>query len=1300
MEVNVSLSALKPSAYREFVKGWDKTRYDALFRMFTDNPKAYRIYLDPADVDSSVSEDSIDSRVLAALQVKGIKIDDYVGGYGIDSHGRRVKLGRVLDSEVLRQRFANDPIRQASKNGEFACVISRHPYDIAGMSADRGWTSCMSIPTSHPGTVLKNSKRIRNYPDTKKPIPKESIVNHGGSNARYLKPMINAGTLIAYWIRRTDENINHPSARILLKVYKDATGATMLRPSDMYGTAPKQFAATVAEWCDKVNKEFFHVKTLVTYDLASGQYSDASDPADVDTMPKTFDGSHIEHIAQTLGSGDYDTVRRLVRMLVIVPDGTDPNQTFPALASALNLAIHKGLVRSPIDLLAHVLGNLKQMLVEPDLSPAISDAYKSIASSCGLLAEAVLESPKKHKINPNPIFEGATALLKHKIGTVSDLFRITLACKARVNSPIKVTTKFTLVWWMKNITSANAKVSVAGVRTNYALAFLAFVIVVTKAKTLKSITWPVFSKQLALLLRNWDVDLKTLVLSIPVICLGRAVPTINQAYESYADVIQKRPFDDRAALLKQLPVSTTVQVRDFYQSMYSKVYSNRVLSLLEGMWSSSIYVSSLKMLLGTDVYDAASNAVEVLAKPKKIQVNVRARPGERVRLDFDLTQPVADQIKDSGVSPTAFARSLVESLSSAGRDKERTSAFTLLGTSDAMIDAAVRGCTEFADRFSGSRSTSPTSYAACLNHLTVVFDSLRESITDLESPTSDIDAALDRADRELAKLVASIPRPTKVKNALDLAALVGSIMACAGNRRAEFDTLLSSKSKDVQRAALSVLCSTGASWRLDRYSNLTAPAREALKGAYMELCSFTGAGRSASIVDDESYFGGDFMYKLVHVAPDLYLDSSDDDEYTCFFSRGLQSILKGKDKDPFNFIQVGNSVIDSVNKTREWVKTTAGSDAVRRLIRTISKQPSLTGLRTYYLLALVEPDQLVAEHLSLGLISPYTAKLFSGVSSTPQSISNVYEYNSSEEVHPHNKLFKLVVSFTYGVLRCRRIPKFGDVEVLPLEVMTDLSLRAHAENSELAYGGSGLPLALASYWRSPNMIGLSMSEVDKLSRQELIDWVRFYSDDRFVWSALPNSSSPFTVVRDEDLREVVAGIRRTLFEDKISVPVAPPHYENFCVPLLSKSVKAGVRHSMAESLVGSKMKKDDDLSIAVIAAACVMYAVRWSQSPTFVSDVNSLSHEQIINFLTNAGLSGVFFKNSDSMVVPERPFVLDDDYDSRRPRQPKEPVVVFDLKDADLHELRARFIKAAPLLQTVYLASVVLTGQHPKPVRV
>ena len=78
MEVDVSLSALKPSAYREFVKGWDKTRYDALFRMFTDNPKAYRIYLDPADVDSSVSEDSIDSRVLAALQVKGIKIDDYV----------------------------------------------------------------------------------------------------------------------------------------------------------------------------------------------------------------------------------------------------------------------------------------------------------------------------------------------------------------------------------------------------------------------------------------------------------------------------------------------------------------------------------------------------------------------------------------------------------------------------------------------------------------------------------------------------------------------------------------------------------------------------------------------------------------------------------------------------------------------------------------------------------------------------------------------------------------------------------------------------------------------------------------------------------------------------------------------------------------------------------------------------------------------------------------------------------------------------------------------------------------------
>lgn len=1300
MEVNVSLSALKPSVYREFVKGWDKTRYDALFRMFTDNPKAYRIYLDPADVDSSVSEDSIDSRVLSALQAKGIKIDDYVGGYGIDSHGRRVKLGRALDSEVLRQRFANDPIRQASKKGEFACVISRHPYDIAGMSADRGWTSCMSIPTSHPGTVLKNNRRLRNYPDTNKPIPRESIVNHGGSNARYLKPMINAGTLIAYWIRRTDENINHPSARILLKVYKDGTGAIMLRPSDMYGTAPKQFSATVAEWCDKVNKEFFHVKTLVTYDLASGQYSDASDPDDVDTMPKTFDESHIEHIAQTLGSGDYDTVRRLVRMLVIVPDDTDPNQTFPALASALNIAIHKGLVRSPISLLEHVLGTLKQMIVEPDLSPVIDDAYKSIASSCGMLAEAVLESPTKHKVNPNPIFEGATALLKYKIGTVSDLFRITLACIARVNSPVKAATKFTLVSWMKNITSANAKVSVAGVRTNYALAFLAFVIVVTKAKTLKSITWPMFSKQIALLLRNWDVDLKTLVLSIPVICSGKAVPTISKAYESYADVIQKRSFDERAALLKQLPVSTTVQVRDFYQSLYSKVYSNRVLGLFEGMWASTISVSALKMLLGTDVYDAASNAVEVLANPKSVQVSIRARPGERVRFDLDLTKPVADQVRDSGVSSTAFARSLVEALSSTGRDRERMTAISLLGTSDAMIDVAVRGCTEFVARFSGSRSTSPTSYAACLNHLTAVFDSLRGCILDLESPTSDIDAYLARSDRELAKLVASIPRPSKVKNAVDLAALVGSIMACDDNRRAGFDTLLSSKSKDVQRVALSVVCSSGASWRLSRYSNLTAPAREVLKDAYTELCSFTGAGRSKSIDDDESYFGGDFTYKLVHVAPGLYQGSEDDEEYTCFFSLRLQSILKGRDKDPFNFVQVGTSVIDSVNKTREWVKTPAGSDAVRRVIRTISKQPSLTALRAYYLLALVEPDQLVAEHLSLGLISPYTAKLFSSVSSAPQSISSMYEYNSSDEVKSYNKLFRLVVSFTYEVLRCRRIPKFGDMEVLPLEVMTDLSLRAHAENSELAYGGSGLPLALSSYWRSPNMLGLSMSEVDKLSRQELIDWVRFYSDDRFVWSALPNSSSPFTVVRDEDLREVVGDIRRTLFEDKISVPVAPPHYENFCAPLLSKSVKASVRHSMAESLVGSKMDMDDDLSISVIAAACVMYAVRWSQSPTFVSEVNSLSHEQIINFLINAGLSGVFFKNSDAMVVPERPFVLEDAYDARRPRQPKEPVVVFDLKDADLHELRARFIKAAPLLQTVYLASAVLTGQHPKPVRV
>ena len=80
---------------------------------------------------------------------------------------------------------------------KLSVVISRNPYDIAGMSTDRRWTSCMKLPNDDPSI----------YP--------------GGAYHQHLIHDIRLGTLVAYLIEPTDKNIEHPYARIAIKPYQN-----------------------------------------------------------------------------------------------------------------------------------------------------------------------------------------------------------------------------------------------------------------------------------------------------------------------------------------------------------------------------------------------------------------------------------------------------------------------------------------------------------------------------------------------------------------------------------------------------------------------------------------------------------------------------------------------------------------------------------------------------------------------------------------------------------------------------------------------------------------------------------------------------------------------------------------------------------------------------------------------------------------------------------------------------------------------------------------------------------------------
>ena len=215
--------AIELSKARQYVKGWDKDRLKDWF----DNK--YRVYLDleKGEAASKDIESELEQEVKKALSNSDFEVKDFKKGMAYDTKNKReVKLGKILgrvDKELL-QKFANDPNREASKVSKPIVVISRHPYDIAGQSYKRGWTSC------------KDFSRISN------------------ENSRFVKDEAHS-TLIAYLIYKDDKNINKPIARVLINQYFNNQGENAYVPQfKSYGSAgvwEEAFKETIQKWLDK-----------------------------------------------------------------------------------------------------------------------------------------------------------------------------------------------------------------------------------------------------------------------------------------------------------------------------------------------------------------------------------------------------------------------------------------------------------------------------------------------------------------------------------------------------------------------------------------------------------------------------------------------------------------------------------------------------------------------------------------------------------------------------------------------------------------------------------------------------------------------------------------------------------------------------------------------------------------------------------------------------------------------------------------------------------------------------------------
>ena len=225
MKIQISLSAIQHSVVRPYLKDFDRTRYSKIFNLLGTGlgRDKYRIYVKLGAASINPQRPiHVPHPITKSLSDMGYEVDSYLAGIAVDASGkRRVRIGKLLKDSELKKLYNNDPQRALTKAVNTWVVISRHPYDILGMSFDRGWTSCMNLKD--------------------------------GSNKEILRNDVRYGTLVAYLIKETDKNINSPISRIAIRPYVGLSGEQIMYPGPTYTTESLPFRKTVNEFCKKLN---------------------------------------------------------------------------------------------------------------------------------------------------------------------------------------------------------------------------------------------------------------------------------------------------------------------------------------------------------------------------------------------------------------------------------------------------------------------------------------------------------------------------------------------------------------------------------------------------------------------------------------------------------------------------------------------------------------------------------------------------------------------------------------------------------------------------------------------------------------------------------------------------------------------------------------------------------------------------------------------------------------------------------------------------------------------------------------
>lgn len=222
------------SDYKEWSKNFNWDFYKEMEKVFKESEyishsKNFdRIYFD-LKVDSENFKVTVPNEIIDFFNWYGqdneMSIVDYNRGICTDKDGREIRIGRLfrkMGEDKLLDVYNKSKQNLLKNINDLQVVISRHPYDIIGMSTNRGWTTCLDI----------NDKR------------------YDGEHLYNLEEYLKDGVLIAYLIRKNDNNINNPISRILITRGWYSGDLTY---ENIYGTYVEEFENFISEWCIKSN---------------------------------------------------------------------------------------------------------------------------------------------------------------------------------------------------------------------------------------------------------------------------------------------------------------------------------------------------------------------------------------------------------------------------------------------------------------------------------------------------------------------------------------------------------------------------------------------------------------------------------------------------------------------------------------------------------------------------------------------------------------------------------------------------------------------------------------------------------------------------------------------------------------------------------------------------------------------------------------------------------------------------------------------------------------------------------------